>query len=116
MAEGSSHDQGSQQERILQRLVDAAEAFAPTLDLKRNPSAHISAALRGIKDGAERDRLFGAIRRELNKRLKAEQVRRARELEDLDDADEQRMMREAHAHQMRQPRDAWDPKAGEDDE
>lgn len=111
MVEGSSGERGSEHKRQIQRLVDAAEAFAKTLDLKRNPSAHIAAALKGVPDGKERDQLFGEIRRELNKRQRARKVLIAQQLECTDDADEQRIMKDAYAHQMRQPRDAWDPKA-----
>lgn len=120
MEDGSSGDRGGEHARRIQRLVDEAEAFAKTLDLKRNPSAHIAAALGGVPAGADRDRLFGEVRRELSKRIRAQQVKRAQEEEDRAETEEIRskseranMMKDAYAHQMRQPRDAWDPKADE---
>ena len=123
MAEGSSGDHSSEHERRIERHVDAAEGFAKTLDLKRNPSAHIAAALKGIPDGTERDRLFGEVRRELNKRARAQQVKHVQEDEARAEADEiqskterAKMMKDAYGHQMRQPRDAWDPNADEQEE
>ncbi len=120
MVEGSSAESGSEHERQVKRLVDTAEVFAKTLDLKRNPSAHITAALRGISDGAVRDRLFGEIRHELYQRARAQQVKRVQEDEERAEADEihskterTKMMKDAYAHQMRQPRDTWDPNADE---
>ncbi|MBI4438012.1 hypothetical protein HY631_03635 [Candidatus Uhrbacteria bacterium] len=119
--EHSPIDHGRSSAERLRSLCDTAEVFAKTLDLKRNPSAHIAQALRGVPVGAQRDQLFGEIRRELAKRERARQVKQAQGHEDLDEAEEarsradhQRMYRDAYAHQMSQPRDAWDPNA--DDE
>jgi hypothetical protein len=100
----------------ISKLVDEAERWAKTLDLKRNPVAHISKALQGVPNGRERDELFGAIRRELNRRnniarheqhendeLKREAKKIREELKN------EQTLKDAYAHQMRQPRDTWDP-------
>lgn len=97
------------------QLADTAQEWAQTLDLRRNPSAHISKALQGVREGRERDLMFGAIRRELNRRER-EKIERTEEGALLKEAralqaEEKRAQtfKDAYAHQMRQPRDAWDP-------
>ncbi len=102
----------------IKRLADSAEQWAESLDLSRYPSIHISKALQGIPNGRERDLLFGAIRRELNKRASMQRTSRDdeavldKEVETIRREEQrQRTMREAYAHQMRQPREAWDPNA-----
>lgn len=98
------------------QLADTAQEWAQTLDLRRNPSAHISKALQGVREGRERDLMFGAIRRELNRREReinkesAEDSALLKEARALQ-AEEKRAQtfKDAYAHQMRQPRDAWDP-------
>ncbi len=102
----------------VRNLADSAEEWARTLDLERYPSAHISKALQGIPNGRERDLMFGAIRRELNRRAHAHKTRSSEEAAIIKEVERmrekerrQRTMAEAYAHQMRQPRDAWDSSA-----
>ncbi len=105
-------------ERI-KKLADAAEAYAKQLDLRISPSLHITKALQGIPEGRERDLLFGEIRKELNKReqkRKREQRDLAEALAQRDETKKQEQLRDAWGHQMRQPRDAWDPLSGEPEE
>jgi uncharacterized protein involved in exopolysaccharide biosynthesis len=113
----------SRHQKHIQVLSDTAETLSTTLDLKRNPTIHISRALAGIPEGKERDRLFGEIRRELEKRNRDALVLRTQEQEEHDELEEARsrlernnMMRDAYAHQMRQPRDTWDPTSDEENE
>ena len=89
----------------MKRLADTAEAYAKQLDLTISPSLHITKALQGIPEGRERDLLFGEIRTELNRRKRENKKEQA----DLEDALRQRTLREARAHELRQPRDTWDP-------
>ena len=103
----------------LKKLADAAEVYARQLDLNISPSLHITKALQGIPEGRERDLLFGEIRKELNKReqkRKKEQRDLAEALAQKEKAQKQERLRDAWGHQMRQPRDAWDPLSGEPEE
>lgn len=100
----------------IKQLADDAQQWAQTLDLTRNPSAHISKALQGMRDGKDRDRMFGAIRRELNRReherdrVRAQDAALLQEARALQEEEKRvRTLKDAYAHQMRQPRDAWDP-------
>jgi hypothetical protein len=98
----------------IQQLADSAQQWAKTLDLGRDPSAHISKTLQGVPNGDERDQLFGAIRRELLRRAanKSEDDKLRLEADVLrEDEKRARIQKEAYAHQMRQPRDSWDPKS-----
>ena len=96
--------EGERMERI-KRLADEAEKQAKLLDLKISPSLHITKTLQGIPEGSERDLLFGEVRKELNKR----EQKRKKDQKNLEKALDTQRLRDAWAHQQRQPRDAWDP-------
>ncbi|PJA46154.1 hypothetical protein CO174_00745 [Candidatus Uhrbacteria bacterium CG_4_9_14_3_um_filter_50_9] len=98
----------AESEQRLKVLADAAEQWKKEVDLKRYPSLHISKALQGIPEGRERDRLFGEVRKELNRREKKKRAeeKEKRELRaDADDArrriKEDQRMRDAYAHAKR---------------
>lgn len=98
--------------RRIQILADEAMALAKELDLDRDPSVHISRALRGIPEGRERDRLFGQIRAELKRRgFKTPQEQRREDDMILREARDQIMLEDAYRHQAR-----IDPHEREDDE
>ncbi len=52
------------------KLAEVAQALASKIDLTREPDGHIYAAMTaaGIRDKAERRRLFGKIKAELHRR------------------------------------------------
>lgn len=58
-----------ERERVA-RLAEAADRFAPSLDLKRFPDLHVYKALdeAGIAEPGKRKRLVGAIKAELHRR------------------------------------------------
>jgi hypothetical protein len=103
--------EGERMEHI-KRLADEAEKQAKLLDLKISPSLHITKALQGIPEGRERDLLFGEIRKELKRReekRKRDQKDLQEALSQLDKNKKQEQMRDAWRHQIKQPRDTWDP-------
>lgn len=70
--------------RRVNALADEAVKWMPQVDLKLYPSLHISKALRGIPEGRERDRLFGEVRKEVNRRTR--EARAAKKVQEETDA------------------------------
>ncbi len=99
------------------KLVDQLAYEINRSDLERDPTgkAAVGRTLNviGVKTGVERNRFFGRLMGEVKKHPRMiERQHRAtqhsQDQQDLIDVRQQENLKDAYAHQMRQPRDSWD--------
>jgi len=102
------------------KIVEQFNYTLDNTDLDRDPDGKGAAGkalnVMGVKPGAYRNKLFGRLLGEAGKhpRVKAYReklAQRAQDLKDLEDARRQLAIKDAYAHQKRQPRDTWDPRS-----
>ncbi|MBM5789945.1 hypothetical protein FJZ23_02565 [Candidatus Parcubacteria bacterium] len=98
----------------MQQVLEEAKALQ---DRYNNPDDAIWQALSnsGVTDRSTRIRTFKEVKTELSRALAHERKREQEEREIIEEDRREQMLRDAWAHQMSQPRDAWDPWYEKDD-